>query len=727
MRFFRLLIFAAILAMIAFPLDLAYTAPGSTFTATSVLDTVDAAPGDGECADSNGACTLRAAVMEANASAGPDTIVLLEDTYPLTIGGVGEEDAATGDLDLKGNLTINGAGPDKTIIDAENLGDRVFDIHFSANATISGVTIRNSSGEGFSNSGTLSLTNSIISRNERGIFNNLSAKATLTDSAVSGNTAEHSSGIYSFGEMTIINSTISDNKASSTGGGGIVNYNGKLTLIDSQVNGNTAAVVGGGIINEGEMTIKNSTVSDNDAHYSSGGIANSSLGTLNIIDSEVSGNTGYSHGGGISNRGVMTITNSTVSDNWTTSVQESQDSARAGGGIYNSGDTNIMNSTISGNQTPLSGGGIRNYGGINLINSTISGNQADVSGGGIYNHASGTLEARNATIVGNTANADGIGVSSNGGGIKNAGGTVNMFNTILALNIHAIESGGFLTAVDDDCNGTLNQLSYSLLTTTTGCTFTNDNSITGQNPKLESLADNGGPTQTHALKADSLAIDAGHPNGCKDTQANDLTTDQRGEGRPFDGDLDGAAVCDMGAYEFIITQQLTVDKIGTGDGLISSSPDGIDCGQDCIAAFAQDSLITLTADPDESSTFSGWSGACSGTGDCEITMDAQKTITATFEADLQLIVNKAGTGDGRISSSLPGIDCGQDCSASLAPNTIVTLTANPDEGSTFSGWSGACSGIGDCEFTMDAQKTVTATFTATSGGLLKLFLPLSLR
>jgi hypothetical protein len=422
----------------------------------------------------------------------------------------------------------------------------------------------------------------------------------------------------------------------------------------------------------------------------------------------------------------MTIINSTVNDNKTTSVQELQ---RGGGGIYNSGDTSIMNSTFSGNQTPLAGGGIRNYGWINLINSTISGNQANGSGGGIYNDGTGTLEARNATIVSNTANADAVGLNSNGGGIKNDGGTVNLFNTILALNIHVIESGGFLTAVNDDCNGSLNQLKYSLLTTTTGCTITNVNSITEQNPKLDPLADNGGPTETHALNAGSPAIDAGDPDGCKDPQANDLTTDQRGEIRPFDGDLNGSAVCDMGAYEFLIYQQLKVNKTGTGGGRITSSPAGIDCGQDCSAALPQGSLVTLTADPDTGSTFSGWSGDCSGTGDCEITMDAQKTITATFETqlDLQLTVNKDGTGFGRISSSPAGIDCGQDCSASFAPDSLVTLTADPDESSTFNGWSGACSGTGDCEVTMDTAKTVTATFTATIGGLLKLFLPLSLR
>jgi hypothetical protein len=277
--------------------------------------------------------------------------------------------------------------------------------------------------------------------------------------------------------------------------------------------------------------------------------------------------------------------------------------------------------------------------------------------------------------------------------------------------------------------GALDLLSYSLLTTTTGCTYTSDNSITGQNPKLEALADNGGPTQTHALKAESPAIDTGAPNGCKDADGNILTSDQRGELRPFDGNTDGTAVCDIGAYEYLIYQQLTVYKGGSGDGSISSTPAGIDCGEDCSADFPQDSVVTLTVEPDEGSTFSGWSGACSGTGDCQVTMDAQKTITATFEAqiDQQLIVTKAGTGDGRVTSSPAGIDCGEDCSADFPHDSLVTLTAEPNADSSFTGWSGACSGTGDCEVTMDGDKSVTATFNSTVETLLKLFLPMSLR
>jgi hypothetical protein len=285
-----------------------------------------------------------------------------------------------------------------------------------------------------------------------------------------------------------------------------------------------------------------------------------------------------------------------------------------------------------------------------------------------------------------------------------------LFNTILASNIHVIENDFGRFAVNDDCKGTLDQLSYSLLTTTTGCDFTPDSSITGENPKLEVLADNGGLTQTHALKADSPAIDAGDPEGCKDHEGEDLTSDQRGEPRPFDGDQDGTAVCDIGAYEYLLYQDLTLDKAGTGNGRVTSSPAGVDCGETCSASLLQGSLVTLAADPADGSSFTGWSGACTGTGDCQLTLDTAKTVTATFEVDQQLTVTLSGVGDGRVTSSPAGIDCGQACSADFPQDTQVTLTADPDEGSSFGGWSGACSGMSDCQLTLDAAKTVTAIF-----------------
>jgi hypothetical protein len=165
------------------------------------------------------------------------------------------------------------------------------------------------------------------------------------------------------------------------------------------------------------------------------------------------------------------------------------------------------------------------------------------------------------------------------------------------------------------------------------------------------------------------------------------------------------------------TYVLTVSKSGTGSGLVTGSPTGINCGSTCSASHNYNTSVTLTATPSSGSTFTGWSGSgCSGTGSCVVTMDSAKTVTATFTlSTYSLNITKSGTGSGTVSSSPAGINCGSTCSASYNYNTQVTLTATASAGSTFTGWSGSgCSGTGSCVVTMDAAKSVTATFTTNS-------------
>jgi len=160
---------------------------------------------------------------------------------------------------------------------------------------------------------------------------------------------------------------------------------------------------------------------------------------------------------------------------------------------------------------------------------------------------------------------------------------------------------------------------------------------------------------------------------------------------------------------------ITVSKSGAGTGTVTSSPAGINCGSDCSETYNQGTSVTLTATPASGSTFGGWSGGgCSGTGDCSITMDSDKTITATFNLQqYSLTVLKSGTGSGAVTSSPAGIDCGSDCSESYNQGTSVTLTATPASGSTFGGWSGGgCSGTGTCVVIMNADIAVTAAFSA---------------
>lgn len=165
--------------------------------------------------------------------------------------------------------------------------------------------------------------------------------------------------------------------------------------------------------------------------------------------------------------------------------------------------------------------------------------------------------------------------------------------------------------------------------------------------------------------------------------------------------------------EYKLGRSLTLNKSGAGSGSVTSNPAGINCGATCNYVFADGASVTLTPNASAGSVFAGWSGACSGTGGCTVTMSAARTVTATFNQSptQTLTVSKAGSGTGSVSSNPAGISCGANCAANFAQGSTVTLTATPDSGSTFTGWSGACNGTGTCSVTMDAAKTVTATFT----------------
>jgi hypothetical protein len=164
---------------------------------------------------------------------------------------------------------------------------------------------------------------------------------------------------------------------------------------------------------------------------------------------------------------------------------------------------------------------------------------------------------------------------------------------------------------------------------------------------------------------------------------------------------------------------LSISKSGTGSGPVTSTPAGITCGSTCNANFAQGTSVTLTATPNTGSLFTGWSGACSGTANnCNVTIDAAKAVTATYQAIRTLTVTKSGSGAGSVNSSPGGINCGSTCTAGYPHGTSVTLTAITDDPfTTFAGWSGACSGTAStCVVSLSQPRSVGATFTSPFGG-----------
>jgi len=481
--------------------------------------------------NSDGDCSLREAINAANldeavdacaAGSGADVITLPAGTYTLTIAGADEGGNATGDLDVWDDLTINGAGAVGTIIDANGL-DRALELFAPALASgavaISGVTITGGD------------TTAATDDQGGGIFGNIGnadiGSLTITDSVITGNTAgDQGGGVFlnvgaSTVDFTITDSTISNNSANDQGGGVFLNTGfdstGSLTITDSTVSGNDSTDQGGGVFyNAGSgtnvLTITGSTVSGNTADNDGAGVFfNSGAGgTLDVTDSTVAGNSNSGttgDGGGLFFDGAdLTISGSAITGNT---------AGGDGGGLYMFGDGTITNTTVSGNTSEQfdSGGGIWVVGNLTLLNVTIADNIAE-------------------TTPAPQVSANAFGVPADvGGGIFNADANVTVKNTIIANNEGGDCGGGGVTS--DGHN----------LDSDGSCVLTGTGDQSGVDPLLAALALNApGSTETHALPADSPAVDAGDDTGCP-------ATDQRGVTRPQDGDEDGTAACDIGAYE----------------------------------------------------------------------------------------------------------------------------------------------------------------------------------
>src|SRR5262245_20015715 len=257
--------------------------PAAPFPVDSPSDGSDAAPGDGVCQATGGAgCTLRAAVQEANALPGADTISIPAGSYVLTLGGRAEDHAVTGDLDVTDALTIVGAGAASTVIDGGGI-DRVFDVF--APLAMSGVTIRGgdpgsgADGGGILNGGVLA----------------------VSDAVIAGNRADSGGGIANDNDVTLSGVTVSDNTAGLDGGG--LDNNGTATVRGVTFTRNTG-VGGGAVSNDSDLTLENVTLSGNQATFSGGGLKNNASAL--VTAATITANDAQS-GGGVYNIDTVTL------------------------------------------------------------------------------------------------------------------------------------------------------------------------------------------------------------------------------------------------------------------------------------------------------------------------------------------------------------------------------------------------------------------------------------
>jgi uncharacterized repeat protein (TIGR01451 family)/CSLREA domain-containing protein len=476
-----------------FPKPLPAHAAG--FTVDNLGDAIDDNPGDGSCHTTEGVCTLRAAIMEANALGGSDSI-------GFGITGTIVLSPTLGHLLITDPLDINGPGASLLTISGSD-ATRVISVTAGITLNVSNVTIANGNGG-----------------NSLGAFGG---------------------GISNYGFLKVAGTTIFSNTA--YGGGGISNnWGGSLNIVGSTIASNSATS-GGGIFSwDRTVSISNSTISNNHA----------------------------TEGGGIYNWNNMIITNSTFYGNW----------ASNGGGISNPDDVgylSLANSTFYGNAASNQGGAINNVGVALLTNVTLSGNSAP-SGGAFYNdYMSGINTLRNVIF------ANSISGGNCSGSITNSGNN--------------LQFGG---KVANSCGA----------------------SIPTADPKLASLANNGGPNPTMAILPGSAAVDAANPAYCP-------STDQRGFGR--------FATCDIGAYELqplgFSTKSVGPNVVLPGDSLaytITLNNPGVG---DLMGVSVTDTLpANITYESSSLNASSGSFGIAGGVITWTGTLSAATTASITFGA-----------------------------------------------------------------------------------------------
>ena len=395
--------------------------------------------------------------------------------------------------------------------------------------------------------------------------------ATLNDSSVSDNRTGRfgdGGGIFTLSaDVRLNNSNITANITDNLGdGGGISSSSGDVILNNSSVSANTAGLNadGGGInTGSGDVFVNSSTISENQSSGEGGGI-HSGSGNVTFNDSSLSNNTAGDEGGGVStSSGDLTFDRSTINGNQSgdggggietgsgdvtfndSSLSDNIAGDEGGGVTTNSGDLTFDRSTISGNQSGGNGGGIETFfGDILLRNSTVSGNQSGDSGGGIYQGTGSLTQIINSTVSNNQSDGNGGGIHHDG---SSSFDTLTIENSIVAANITVNGSGSDLNYSSAITSSVRNSLIGSnagtpLQATTPGAANSAGNQIgtdaTPIDPLLGALADNGGPTLTHALLAGSPAINAGGS-----VSVDIGNTDQRGEARISDGQID------IGAFE----------------------------------------------------------------------------------------------------------------------------------------------------------------------------------
>lgn len=527
--------------------------------------------------------------------------------------------------------------------------------------------------------------------------------------AQSGFTDPFGGGLYcdgaAFGKEcspTIANVTFSGNLAETFGGAmaNLGNTNGKSNPILNRVTfiGNTAQA-GGGMYNGGnfggtsspvlnDVTFTSNSAQNGGAMYNNGSDG-TSIPVLNRVTFTSNSATSGGAGGAIYNDSQFFGTSSPK----LTDVAFTSNSAHNGGAIANvcssSDDASVTSPTLNrvtftSNMATNNGGAIYSFGMSSyafrcspMLTDVVFYNNSALNGGGMYNEGfSETFEQEliNVTFAANTGNAmvnDFFSIYTPTFTISNTifyGNDNSILNFGSAPTIgHSLvqgagdSGGGWNTSIGDDGGGNID---------------VNPRFVDGANGNLR-------------LRSDSPAIDVGDNSAVPGS----LTTDIIGAPRIFDGNGDLTATVDMGAFEFA-TYPLNVTRTGTGSGTVSNIPAGINCGADCSETLFFGATILLTATANVDSNFAAWSGACSGAGNCNVTIGLVNQVTATFTLKQYAIAVSAEPTAGGAAAG----------GGTFTHGATVPLTATANSNYDFINWT-----EGDTEISTSANFSFTAT------------------
>lgn len=594
-----------------------------------------------------------------------------------------------------------------TLIETQFISNTAFALgggaHIEGTATLTGNQFRGNSsgtaGGGAGIAGPATLNGDVFQENS----SSMSGGGLHRESAVVDDESDALAGMQGAVDGVVLNGVQFISNTAQMGGGASVE--GPATLTGNQFRWNNSSSTGGGVAIFGLATLSGDLFQENSSGSLGGGLymepadvgpaSQGSAGLLGAVNSaalngvQFISNTAQAGGGGAVISTTAALDSALFQNNTC-----AQAACRGGGLLSVQGPLSVSATLFLGNQAAGTGGGLAIDAPAIISNSTFAANSA-ATGGGLHN--TGALTLTNNTLAANSA--------TTGGGLHNhVGGQLWLRNTLIAGS-----SGG-------DCTGT-------------GAIVQNANNLVQDgscaaalsgNPILAPLDNYGGGTKTLALLPGSPAIDAADGALCP-------VTDQRGVAR-------SPGACDIGAFEssgfqvavtggspqtttvntaFAAPLQAVVsaapgEPAGPG-GVLTLTPPPAGAGIGIATPF------TLTTDVGGAAAVAVTANTVAGS--YEVTATARGVLTpavfALTNTPPLLTVVKAGDGRGSVTSEPPLIDCGLTCTAALNYGTQVTLTATAAPGSSFTGWTGGCTGSGPCSLTMAAdQVVVTATFQA---------------